>query len=227
MEINKICITLALSQFSLLPNYAYATLASDATLDFSDGQYMCVITGTYPVCQYSWSTVKTGSYFAIDTSGDNTIQIIEKYAMESAGTGLTLGTAQGIGDIDTTWVFGGVGGFHYTSNSLVVDSVAGNTASIDMSGWTIFWNNESINMGQGTNGSDYFATVTCAADCSEGDSFVLDYNAVFPGGALNGLYYELHLEGLIASSVPVPAAAWLFSSGLVAMLVSARCRKKS
>lgn len=203
---------------------AHAALASNAVLDFADGNYVCNAgAGTYPNCSYG-TNVPTGSYFGMDTSGDGVIQNGEKNALTSAGTGVTLGTAQAIGEIDMTWSFGGNPGNHYTTVASTVVSASGNTASIDMSGWTVNWNGGDIDMGQGAN-----ATVTCAVDCSVGDSFTLNYAATVPSGGFAGFGYTLYLEGTIAegavSAVPVPAAVWLFGSGLIGLAGIARRRK--
>ena len=74
------------------------------------------------------------------------------------------------------------------------------------------------------------AIVTCDNTCEENDTYTLDYFATFyyedPSG-FGGIDYTLHLEGTIgASAVPVPAAAWLFGSGLLGLIGVAR-RKKS
>lgn len=229
---NKLTLgsAIALALTAGVSNTANAALASDAVLDFADGQYVCPIGGTYPNCNYGVTNVPTGSYFGMDTSGDKVIQNGEKNAITSAGTGVTLGTAQGVGDIDNTWSFGGNLGNHYTQAGLTVASAAGNTASIDMTGWTVFWNGGNIDMGQGTDGTDHFANVTCAVDCSAGDSFVLDYAAIVPDGGFKGFFYTLHLEGTIGagsapSAVPVPAAVWLFGSGILGLAGVARRRK--
>ena len=201
---------------------ANAALASNATLDFSNGTYVCNAgAGTYPACDYG-TNVPTGSYFGMDTNGSGTITNPEKNALTSAG-GVTLGTAQAIGDIDMTWSFGGNPGNHYTSSALNVTSAVGNTATIDMSPWTVNWNGGDIDMGQGAD-----ATVTCGVDCSVGDTFTLDYAAIVPSGGFAGFGYTLHLVGTIAegtSAVPVPAAVWWFGSGLVGLAGVARRRK--
>jgi len=55
---------------------------------------------------------------------------------------------------------------------------------------------------------------------------VLDYSATLPSNAANygNVKYKLHLEGTI-SAVPVPAAVWLFGSGLIGLTGMARRKR--
>jgi len=228
-KMNKKIIgsAIALALTAGVSSNANAALAADAILDFSDGNVFCVIGGTAPdACTHNVTNVN-GSFFGMDTSGDGIIQNGEKVALTSAGTGITLGTAQGIGAIDQTWSFGGNPGNHHTVQGLALDSAVGNTASLDMTGWTVFWNGGDIDMGAGTTAGgnlDHFATITCGVDCAVGDSFTLDYAANVPSGPFLGFFYTLRLEGTVAA-VPVPAAVWLFGSGLIGLAGVARRRK--
>ena len=73
---------------------------------------------------------------------------------------------------------------------------------------------------------DGIAEITCNVDCGNGDTYSLSYTAT-TGDEPNGfgnLTYELYLTGTV-SSVPIPAAAWLFCSGLLGLIGMARCKK--
>ncbi len=221
----------ALAMVAGVNTSANAALSSNATLLFDAGAVTCVIApdpSTATGCAYDVTTV-TGSYFGMDTSGDGVIQDGEKNAL-TPGTdgGIILGQAQGEGAIDVEWSFGGNPGNH-VSGGLAVASASGNTASIDMTGWTVMWGTPKgpIDMGQGTDGTDYFANVTCGVDCAAGDTFTLDYAAIVPSGGFAGFYYTLSMTGTIGapSAVPVPAAVWLFGSGLLGLAGVARRRK--
>ncbi len=154
--------------------------------------------------------------------------------------------------IDNPWAFKANTGMQYSSTptNVLTDDGNGN-ATVDFSGWGVTWNGISaINMGGGSqdcgtandgiciaaNGIDIggvfdngtgVATVTCAVDCAAGDTYVLDYTAIVPqadASNFGGILFQLHLEGTVAA-VPVPAAVWLFGSGLLGLAGVARRRK--
>ncbi len=155
--------------------------------------------------------------------------------------------------IDAPWPFFTATGMHYAIQPTNILSDDGNgNVTLDFSGWGITWNGlERINFGGGMqdcgtaddgicvdgsgvdiagvldNGTG-IAVVTCALDCAEGDTYTLDYTAtaarVDPTIGFGGVPYSLHLEGVI-SSVPVPAAIWLFGSGLLGLAGVVRRRK--
>lgn len=66
----------------------------------------------------------------------------------------------------------------------------------------------------------------------DGTNYALDYywddssNINTPCGNVLVTQYHLHLEGVV-SHVPIPAAAWLFCSGLLGLIGITRRRKVS
>ncbi len=193
---------------------ASAALASNAVLDFDAG----VAGGNY-------GFIVSGSYFAMDNNSDDIFKTNERTAISTAN-GLELGTTQNAATIDNTWVFFSNNGVHQTTSDTTVSNAVANTADIDFSGWEVFWNNVHINMGAGA--SNGVASIVCDVDCAIGDGFSLDYFATVPDdGATNfgNVNYTLHLEGTIGgevSAVPVPAAVWLFGTGLLGLVGVAR-----
>jgi len=132
---------------------------------------------------------------------------------------------------------------------------AGNV-TLDFLGWGATWNsipsiplggdpanfNPALNTGIATMScytSIAYSTASggnvygAATDCVDGAIYELDYVANIPANDISGfggISYAAHLEGTISgdlpSAVPVPAAAWLFGSGLMGLIGIAR-RKKS
>jgi len=135
-----------------------------------------------------------------------------------------------------------------------VNNDGGFTKTLDFSGWRMTWNAiPSITLGGGMqdcgtstdgicvtpgsgddiagtydNGSG-LATITCStASCSNSSTFTLTYAAVVPmadPSSFDGTPYSLDITGKV-NAVPVPAAAWLFGSGLAGLLAMSRRKKK-
>ena len=161
---------------------------------------------------------------------------------QPAGTGSHGGTPL-LGDsgaVTTPWNYFGQTGHEFTANSgVTVASESGSTATLDFSNWRVTWNGiPEINMGgspKPEHGDTGLASVSCWSDntltidqeCGYGAFYVLDYAAFVPPGdpsGFGGVPYDVHLEGIISSTVPVPAAFWLFGSGLLGLISVARCK---
>lgn len=194
--------------------------------------------------------VSGGSYFSMDMNGDGVVQVYEKTGLSEGTAGLVIGTATvpGVyhagaplptdtGPIVQTWGFFGSAG----TNFLTVPATGSTTAGLDLSGWTVAWNNvPEINMG-----SSAWQPVNCAElgctgytfmsgvarfqwDGIYGNAYTLDYTATVPiygKTSFGGEPYFLHLEGTV-QAVPIPAAVWLFGSGLLGLVGVARRKMK-
>lgn len=147
--------------------------------------------------------------------------------------------------IDQPWDFFGQQGIHKTTSpvTIISDDGVGNI-ELDFSGWSITWNNVDVALGGVAWGSnpDGVAIMTCGVDCSFGDTFNLFYTATVTEGPFTGVRYRLGFDsgalsvataglvtslavspddpgvittGIIAPTVPIPPAIWLFASGLL------------
>ena len=220
---------------------ADAALTASATLSFTDGAPATVscLLGTTPPCTNTLfnQTDIAGSYFTMDTDGSGTVEVGEKNPIAMfapihiGSTALSSGQHTGVPDgsespaIDKPWNFFGNTGMHNLSSPISVISDFGSTKTLDFSGWGVNWGNfgpggvdgPTIPMG-GT------ATIVCStSSCSAGSTYVLDM-AVHVPQAFTSVPYTLHLEGTVGA-VPVPAAAWLFGSGVVGLAGVARRRR--
>ena len=169
--------------------------------------------------------IEAGSYFDflgnVSTTGVDGIELgtIQPYDFSIGGAGID------------EFLFLGTPGMHYTTSPVSVINVAGNTATLDFTGWSWAFNGAALtlNFGTGAWGSnpDGIAEISCGVDCSNGDNYTLYYTATVPEDDPNGyagFQYELNLTGTI-SAVPVPAAVWLFGSGLLGLAGMARRKK--
>ena len=217
--------------FCCVNTQSHASLASDALLTFISGNL---------IYTNSELTGFEGSYFSIDYNGDGLVQDNEKGGLVM-NQGIILGLSQPtynqshagavtgseLTSIDRAFMFGGATAMHNTviPISIFSDDGTGNVL-LDFEGWRWDWNGtEDIDWSgdPGFSSDTGYAILSCAIDCSTGDSYFLDYSS--HGPSLSGTLYTLHLEGTI-SSVPVPATVWLFGSGLLGLIGVAR-RKAS
>ncbi len=204
----------------------FATFSVHAAV-VNNGDILTITSGV-PAFDNSGNTtnVSFGSWFSFDTaSPDSIIQPTEKHDIGQGSKGIVIGTAQAAGEIDAAWTFGPSDGQHYTTSGISGDTING----LNMSGWAFNWGGELDLMGSGAwnplNCLD--AGVNCSNingigkftwDGVYGHNYTLEYAATTPsnGNTLGQQKYFLHLTGtVVASPVPIPAAVWLFGSGLL------------
>ena len=222
---------------------ANAALTSSATLSFTLGTAETISCnyGTTPPCNKTTyaTTDIVGSWFAMD-NGDGVATPGEKTPIGSLN-GIHIGTTQAAsgshtGDIngsenpniDNAWTFFGGTGMHQTT-SAVSASGTGSIKTLDMSGWNVVWNGiASIPLvPQGD------VTITCdQSSCSDTSNYTIDGAFHVSGGGFTTVTYFLNLEGQVDGGstppeIPIPAAVWLFGSGLLGLAGVARRRKNS
>ena len=230
-------------------NSAHAALASDAVLNFdpgvAGGNYGFILSGSY----FGMDSNSDGNITKAERTGiSQNDGLILGTAQAASGShlgapgctndgGVTCDNTGEFPGIDNPWAFFGNTGMHQTTSAATVLTASGNNATIDFSGWSVTWNGiADIPMGAGAHsgGTDGVAVVSCSGgtgNCEAGTNFVLDYFATVPPGDpsnFGGVAYLLHLEGTIgegAPPIPVPAAIWLFGSGLLGLVGVARRRK--
>lgn len=202
----------------------------------------------------SIAVVKSGSYFGMDSNGDGKISNAEKDALTQGVQGFVIGTAQNMGgwdsyggppkagdvsNINAPWGFFGSTGKNYTTAAVT----GGTSAGLGMSGWMVSWNGiNPIPMNSGAWGTGYTSAIANFTwDGTVGDSYTLDYHATVPADSTTGfanVKYALYLVGNVTAGpaatpagdwgpapVPIPAAAWLFGSGLIGLVGIARRKK--
>ena len=191
--------------------------------------------------------ITAGEWVPITNTGDGNstpkgfgIHLGSTYASTGSHSGPIDGSENPAFDI---WeFFGGTGMHQITSPITVVDDAYGGDPLVkvlDISGWNVTWNGiPSIPMGGdavnfGTTGlpgelNSGLALMTCStASCSDSSTFTLDFLSQVPKGdasGFGGVTYAYSAVGQV-SAVPVPAAAWLFGSGLVGLVGVARRKK--
>ncbi len=183
-------------------------------------------------------TNATVSWFGIDTNGNIKVTGTEKVALSMGTNGIVIGAVTTAGAShagapvpgDTNAITAPWNWFGNTGSDYNTVAITGSTTSgLNFSGWTMTWAGiPAINMGGGAWGAGFSNGVANIVWSGVyGTAYTLEYAATIPIGdasGFGGCVYMLHLEGIAnaATTVPVPAAAWLFGSGLLALVAGAR-----
>lgn len=240
--LNKTLLSTAMGMalgMSAMNAHAVAVYATN-TLTVTSGVYALDANGNP-------TDVTSGSWFGMDlTPAFSKIQTSEKTAMIGHSPGIVIGSTQTYGTLYPQtgpideWFFGGNQGQDYTTVAVTGSTAAG----LNMSGWTVKWGASDgaavfPPMGTGawqpgncgaigcsgvfTNGNAHFQW-----DGTYGNTYTLQYTATVPAGdpsGFGGVQYYLYLTGTV-TAVPVPAAVWMFGSGLLGLVGIARRKKK-
>lgn len=173
--------------------------------------------------------VASGSWFGVDTNGNGALAVTERYVTSpgSAG-GLIVGAVQTPGEIEHSYFFGGDAWLYTVSAPTSGDGM------LNLSGLRWSWLTDWTFSGGAwtpTNTADFGAPSSGYANGVAqftwsgvyGDSYSLWYAATEPVGSptgCGGCRFFWHLEGTVVGPqalVPLPAAVWLFGSGLLAL----------
>ena len=177
-----------------------------------------------------------GSWFSVEPTFNGVIGISSFDGLILGSTQTATGSHSGVPDgsefptIDNPHDWFGNTGMLSTVSDTNVLTTTGNIATIDFTGIRWSWNGtDNIVIYDPSAGDNGVANITCVLDCGNGDTYMLDYighiELSSPSG-LGGEEVRIHLEGTI-SAVPIPAATWLFGSGLLSLLGLARRKKSS
>ena len=105
-----------------------------------------------------------------------------------------------------------------------LDDVAG-TITMDLSSWFFNWNDNDLHAGTGKADGVTSAFATGVWNPVSGQ-YTLSWQSLTGLGPKAGLTSFISLSG-VASPVPVPAAAWLFGSGLLGLIGVARRKERA
>jgi hypothetical protein len=212
-----------------------------------------ILTITAGATSGSYGYVTSGSYYGVDSNNDSQISLGEKTLLSQGTTGLVIGVITPAGAShagpptasDTNaitapdYFFGNTGSWH-SSNPITGSTTSG----LDMSGWNWPWAGiPSIPLGSGAWQPLNCAALGCTGytftdgigrfqwDGVYGHSYLLDFASTGVHGDPSGfgdVHFYTHLEGIVtAAPVPVPAALWLFGSGVMGLFGFARTHFRS
>ncbi|WP_372521444.1 hypothetical protein [Sulfuricaulis sp.] len=172
--------------------------------------------------------VASGSWFGADTNGNGALSEYERQVTTpgSAG-GLIVGATQAPGEIEHSYFFGG------DTRLYTVTAPTSGDGTLNLSGLRWSWLTDWT-FGSGawtpTNTADFGAPGSGYANGVAqlqwsgvyGDSYNLWYATTEPVGSptgCGGCRFFWHLTGTVqaAPTVPIPAAVWLFGSGILSL----------
>lgn len=204
----------------------------------SDGSNVCTAGSCFGLDAVP--DVNSGPDTFINISGFQGLIVDGQTIQPAAGSHLGPIDGSETPSVDNPWLFNGGTGMHFTNTPLTKSSGADNTMLLDLSGIHVMWGGNTLGRYEAALGVYEDAIVTCQFICGDGESYLLTYRMLLsaecgPEGdpSCFGRQYQydyLTLRGAIVgndlANVPVPAAVWLFGSGLIGLIGVAR-RKKS
>lgn len=217
-------------QFGLTVAIGFSVVTAQAAV-VNTGDQLTINSGIY-----NGGDVATGSWFAADTDGDNVISGFEKTALHQGTEGIIIGVTQGAGTpthsgapLPTDWnrITAPYSWFSNTGQEYTTSPITGSTETgLDFSGFNWLWNGtEDLSFGTGAWGVGYTDGIANFVwDGIYGHSYTLDYRTTVEEGGFIGVQFAYHFEGVV-NPVPLPAAMWLFGSGLIGLVGLARRKK--
>jgi hypothetical protein len=117
-------------------------------------------------------------------------------------------------DIDEAWPFFGQEGVHISTSPASIYYLGGSLFELDFSGWGLFLFGEEVSLGAGAWGSnpEGIAVGTCAGDCSDGDSYTLEYTATIQNALFPNFLYSLALTGIVSDVVVPPEPGSIYGA---------------
>jgi hypothetical protein len=211
---------------SLLPAIVSATTFDIGSMNITSGTFELHDSSGVPVINtdnglsvspftvIGGNTNLVGGYIGDGGAGTDTIASLSFFgAIANMHT-----AASNLGDTNSP--AGTITGGPVPSGSL--DNVS-NTINIDLSSWFMNWNNNDIHTGTGKTDGVTSAFATGAWDPVTG-TYTLSWQSLTDSGPKAGFTALIELSGT-ASPVPLPAAIWLFGSGLLGLFGISRRKK--
>jgi len=221
----------------LAPAAHAATLTID--LGNSDGSSVCTVGSCFGLDTQSPLNGTPDTF--VNISGLQGLVVDGLTIQPASGSHLGAPDGSEMPSIDDPWYFGGGTGMHYTNAPVTKTGGAGNTLSLDLTGLHILWGGRALGRYESALGVYEDAIMMCQFDCGDGESYLLTYRMVLsaecgPEGdpSCFGRAYQydyLTLRGTIIgndlANVPTPAAMWLFASGMLGLIGTARRKSSS